>query len=52
MHFYFCFYFRFLFRTTADIGEPQTEEVSDAAWQTVGALHDEWLSRRVAQALR
>ncbi|MER8087262.1 NUDIX hydrolase [Streptomyces sp. NPDC087532] len=46
------FDFRFLFRTTADIGELQAEEVSDAAWQTVGALHDERLGQRVAQALR
>ncbi|MFJ2214757.1 NUDIX domain-containing protein [Streptomyces sp. NPDC101062] len=46
------FDFRFLFRTTADIGELQAEEVSDAAWRTVGTLHDERLSQRVAQALR
>ncbi|MFE5851739.1 NUDIX hydrolase [Streptomyces sp. NPDC056500] len=46
------FDFRFLFRTAADIGELQAEEVSDAAWRTVGALHDERLGRRVAQALR
>lgn len=46
------FDFRFLFRTTADIGELQAEEVSDAAWRTVGALHDERLGQRVAQALR
>jgi 8-oxo-dGTP pyrophosphatase MutT (NUDIX family) len=45
------FDFRFLFRTTADIGGLQTEEVSDAAWRTVGALHDERLRQRVAQAL-
>lgn len=45
------FDFRFLFRTTADIGELQTEEVSDAAWRTVGALHDGMLRQRVAQAL-
>ncbi|WP_328443399.1 NUDIX domain-containing protein [Streptomyces sp. NBC_00386] len=45
------FDFRFLFRTIADIGELQTEEVSDAAWRTVGALHDEKLRQRVAQAL-
>ncbi|WP_394426224.1 NUDIX hydrolase [Streptomyces sp. SGAir0957] len=44
--------FRFLFRTTADIGELQTEEVSDAAWQTVGTLHDEAVRQRVVQALR
>ncbi|MEU3602208.1 NUDIX domain-containing protein [Streptomyces sp. NPDC006798] len=43
--------FRLLFRTTADIGEPQAEEVSDAAWRTVGALHDEMSRERVAHAL-
>ncbi|QKW27614.1 NUDIX domain-containing protein [Streptomyces seoulensis] len=46
------FDFRFLFRTTADIGELQSEEVSDAVWRTVDAFHDESLGRRVAQALR
>lgn len=43
------FDFRFLFRTTADIGELQAEEVSDAAWRAVGALHDQRLSQRVTQ---
>ncbi|WP_202232758.1 NUDIX hydrolase [Actinacidiphila reveromycinica] len=43
--------FRFLFRTTADIGELQAEEVSGAAWRTVNTLHDERLGQRVAQAL-
>lgn len=46
------FDFRFLFRTTADIGELQTEEVSDAAWREIDTLHDEMLRHRVAQALR
>ncbi|MFE4053011.1 NUDIX hydrolase [Streptomyces sp. YIM B13518] len=46
------FDFRFLFRTTADIGELQAEEVSDAAWREVESLHDEILKQRVAQALR
>ncbi|MGW4271111.1 NUDIX hydrolase [Streptomyces seoulensis] len=46
------FDFRFLFRTAADIGELQSEEVSDAVWRTVDAFHDESLGRRVAQALR
>ncbi|GLV77857.1 NUDIX hydrolase [Streptomyces hygroscopicus] len=46
------FDFRFLFRTTADIGELQTEEVSDAAWREVESLHDERLKQRVVQALR
>lgn len=45
------FDFRFLFRTTADIGELQTEEVSDAAWREVKDLHDERLKQRVFQAL-
>ncbi|TJZ42873.1 NUDIX domain-containing protein [Streptomyces piniterrae] len=44
--------FRFLFRTTAEVGELQTEEVTDAAWRTVETLHDERLKRRVAAALR
>ncbi|MHC5902632.1 NUDIX hydrolase [Streptomyces sp. S6] len=44
------FDFRFLFRTTADIGDLQTEEVSAAAWRE--SLHDERLRQRVAQALR
>ncbi|MGW3656927.1 hypothetical protein ACWD6R_15080 [Streptomyces sp. NPDC005151] len=43
--------FRFLFRTTADIGELQTEEVTDAAWRTVDSLADEQLKQRVARAL-
>ncbi|MGW1207158.1 NUDIX hydrolase [Streptomyces cyaneofuscatus] len=42
---------RFLFRTTADIGELQTEEVTDAAWLTVDSLTDHQLSQRVAHAL-
>ncbi|MGA5469951.1 NUDIX hydrolase [Streptomyces arboris] len=45
------FDFRFLFRTTADIGELQTEEVTDAVWLTVDSLTDHQLSRRVAHAL-
>ncbi|MER7035251.1 NUDIX hydrolase [Streptomyces albidoflavus] len=45
------FDFRFLFRTTADIGELQTEEVTDAAWRTVESLTDEQLKLRVTQAL-
>ena len=35
--------FRFLFRTTAEIGELQTEEVTDAAWRPLDALRDEQL---------
>nr|WP_093850440.1 NUDIX domain-containing protein [Streptomyces pini] len=46
------FDFRFLFRTTAGIGELQTEEVSAAAWREVENLHDERLRHRIAQALR
>lgn len=44
--------FRFLFTTTADIGELQTEEVTDATWRPADTLHDERLKQRVAQALR
>ncbi|MCX5315891.1 NUDIX hydrolase [Streptomyces sp. NBC_00154] len=44
--------FRFLFHTTADIGELQTEEISDAAWRETDSLHDEQLKQRVTQALR
>nr|WP_271417231.1 NUDIX domain-containing protein [Streptomyces lienomycini] len=45
------FDFRFLFRTTADIGQLQTEEVTDAAWRTVEGFTNEELKRRVVQAL-
>ncbi|WP_327235525.1 NUDIX domain-containing protein [Streptomyces sp. NBC_01317] len=45
------FDFRFLFRTTADIGELQTEEVTDAMWRTVESLIDERLKQRVTRAL-
>ncbi|WP_329144839.1 NUDIX domain-containing protein [Streptomyces sp. NBC_01456] len=44
--------FRFLFRTTADIGELQTEEVSDAAWREIDYIGDERLRQRIIQALR
>ncbi|MFB7277176.1 NUDIX hydrolase [Streptomyces hydrogenans] len=46
------FDFRFLFRTTADIGELQTEEVSDAAWRDLDDIADDLLRQRIAQALR
>ncbi|MER5549147.1 NUDIX hydrolase [Streptomyces sp. NPDC001118] len=46
------FDFRFLFRTTADIGELQTEEVSDAAWRDADAISDGHLRHRIAEALR
>lgn len=38
---------RFLFRTTADIGALQTEEVTAAAWRPIAALPDERLRHRV-----
>ncbi|MDT0453418.1 NUDIX hydrolase [Streptomyces hesseae] len=44
--------FRFLFRTTADVHNLQTEEVTDAAWCDVEALTDERLRRHVAAAIR
>ncbi|MCQ4081963.1 NUDIX domain-containing protein [Streptomyces sp. RB6PN25] len=44
--------FRFLFRTTADVRQLQTEEVTDAAWRDVDTLGDDRLRHRVAQALR
>ncbi|UUU37990.1 NUDIX hydrolase [Streptomyces sp. NBC_00162] len=45
------FDFRFLFRTTADIGELQTEEVSDAAWRELDTISDPNLRRHIADAL-
>ncbi|MFJ6760214.1 NUDIX hydrolase [Streptomyces sp. NPDC091273] len=45
------FDFRFLFRTTADIGEIQTEEVSDAAWRELDTINDPNLRKHVAEAL-
>ncbi|MCY0948312.1 hypothetical protein [Streptomyces sp. H27-S2] len=44
--------FRFLFRTTADIGELQTEEVSDAAWHEIDEVTAPQLRQRIADALR
>ncbi|MEV0411062.1 NUDIX domain-containing protein [Streptomyces sp. NPDC050448] len=46
------FDFRFLFRTTADIGDLQTEEVSDAAWRELDTISDDGLRDRIAKALR
>ncbi|SHH28920.1 NUDIX hydrolase [Streptomyces sp. 3214.6] len=46
------FDFRFLFRTTADIGQLQTEEVSDAAWRNLDQITDPQLRSRIAAALR
>lgn len=42
------FDFRFLFRTTADIGGLQTEEVSDAAWRELDEITDPRLRSRIA----
>ncbi|MYW70379.1 NUDIX domain-containing protein [Streptomyces sp. SID8379] len=44
--------FRYLFRTTADIGELQTEEVSAAAWHDIEEVSDPQLRQRIAAALR
>ncbi|MFI8434386.1 NUDIX domain-containing protein [Streptomyces sp. NPDC079020] len=44
--------FRFLFRTTADIGQLQTEEVTGAAWRDPDTIGDLTLRQRVAHALR
>ncbi|MGP3769746.1 NUDIX hydrolase [Streptomyces sp. SDT5-1] len=46
------FDFRFLFRTTAEIGDLQTEEVGDAAWREVSSLLDERLRNRIVQTTR
>lgn len=46
------FDFRFLFRTSADIGDLQTEEVSDAAWHGLDTISDDVLRERIAQVLR
>ncbi|MBB1246556.1 NUDIX domain-containing protein [Streptomyces durbertensis] len=46
------FDFRFLLRTTADIGELQTEEVSDATWRDLDDVTDDLLRQRISQALR
>ncbi|MEU1867834.1 NUDIX hydrolase [Streptomyces gardneri] len=45
------FDFRFLFRTTSDIGQLQTEEVSDAAWREIDTISDDLLRQRITQAL-
>ncbi|WP_432093179.1 NUDIX hydrolase [Streptomyces sp. bgisy100] len=44
--------FRFLFRTATDVGQLQTEEVTDAAWRDADSLSDGSLRRRIATALR
>ncbi|AEH08015.1 MULTISPECIES: NUDIX hydrolase [Protofrankia] len=43
---------RFLFRTTADVHQLQTEEVTDATWRTIDNLSDATLRQRIAEALR
>ncbi len=44
--------FRFVFRTAADIGDLQAEEVAAAAWRPVDSLPDEVLRLRIVAALR
>ncbi|WP_063737342.1 NUDIX hydrolase [Streptomyces sp. RTd22] len=44
--------FRFLFRTAAEVGELQTEEVTAAAWRDAETIADETLRNRAMQALR
>jgi 8-oxo-dGTP pyrophosphatase MutT (NUDIX family) len=46
------FDFRFLFRTTSDIGELQTEEVSASDWRDISEVRDPQLRQRIADALR
>lgn len=46
------FDFRFLFSTAADIGDLQTEEVSDAAWRDAESLHDARLRQRVLHVVQ
>ncbi|NSC22021.1 NUDIX domain-containing protein [Streptomyces albus subsp. chlorinus] len=44
--------FRFLFRTAADVGELQTEEVTAAVWRDAETILDETLRDRIVQASR
>ncbi|MFI2257790.1 NUDIX hydrolase [Streptomyces tubercidicus] len=44
--------FRFLFRTEAEVGRLQTEEVIDAAWRDLDSISDVHLRCRIAQVLR
>ncbi|WSX43717.1 NUDIX domain-containing protein [Streptomyces sp. NBC_00963] len=44
--------FRFLFRTTADVGQLQTGEVFAAAWRDISEVSDPQLRQRIADALR
>ncbi|WP_121841580.1 NUDIX hydrolase [Streptomyces sp. S5] len=46
------FDFRFLFRTTADVGKLQTEEVFAAAWRDISEVSGPQLRQRIADALR
>nr|WP_241251785.1 NUDIX domain-containing protein [Candidatus Protofrankia californiensis] len=46
------FDFRFLFRTTTDVRQLQTEEVTDATWRKLDSLGDATLRQRIAVALR
>ncbi|MFI2184805.1 NUDIX hydrolase [Streptomyces sioyaensis] len=43
--------FRFLFRTEAEVGLLQTEEVIDAAWRDLDSISDPNLQGRIAQVL-
>jgi 8-oxo-dGTP pyrophosphatase MutT (NUDIX family) len=45
------FDFRFLLRTDADVGQLQTEEVTDAAWYEISAVEDARLRHRLLRAL-
>ncbi|MFI6941953.1 NUDIX hydrolase [Streptomyces sp. NPDC050418] len=46
------FDFRFLFRTSADVGELQAEEVTAASWREAYDIEDHVLRNRVLQMLR
>ncbi|NUR66460.1 MAG: NUDIX domain-containing protein [Streptomyces sp.] len=43
--------FRYLFRTTAEPGALQAEEVAGAEWRPVSTLHDDRLRQRVREAV-
>ncbi|WP_436776961.1 hypothetical protein [Yinghuangia sp. YIM S09857] len=43
--------FRFVFRTTGDVGGLQTEEVDEAFWRSPGNLLDHELVRHITAAL-
>lgn len=45
------FDFRFLFRTAADVGELQAEEIAGSVWRDIADLRDKRLRRRVAAAV-